>query len=238
MSRHLVLSGGPTHAFADTTAVLVELAAEAGFATEVLDEPDDFIATLRAVEAGTEPPIDLVTVNALRWRMEVDRYADLRAQWAWDLVSDDAAVIDRHVRSGGGLLALHTAVICFDGEPTWAELCGGSWDWDRSSHPRVGDISVDVAAAGHDHPLTSDIEPFTIHDEAYGFLAETPGLEPLLVSTHGGREHPLLWARSVGAGRVVTDLLGHGVESMRHPAHQTVLSRALAWARREVPVGS
>ena len=42
-----------------------------------------------------------------------------------------------------------------------------------------------------------------------------------------GIAHPLLWARAVGAGRVVTDLLGHGVESVTHPAHRTILQRAV-----------
>ncbi len=52
---------------------------------------------------------------------------------------------------------------------------------------------------------------------------------PLLTGAHGGRAHPLLWARTVGAGRVVTDLLGHSLESFEHPVHRVVLQRAARW---------
>jgi type 1 glutamine amidotransferase len=86
-----------------------------------------------------------------------------------------------------------------------------------------------VTAAGQDHPVTRGEEGFVIHDEVYGFLDEVDGLEPLLVSAHGGRTHPLLWARSVGAGRVVTDLLGHDPASFAHPVHRRLLARAAAW---------
>jgi type 1 glutamine amidotransferase len=39
----------------------------------------------------------------------------------------------------------------------------------------------------------------------------------------------VLWARSVGAGRVVTDLLGHDVAAMDHPSHRELLRRAAHW---------
>ena len=195
-----------------------------------MTEPSDAVAVLRRAEAGTDAPVDLLTVNALRWRMEQDGYASQRADHAVALDPEDLAVIDRFVRHGGGLLALHTAVICFDADPTWHTLCGASWRWDRSSHPPLGPVEVEVTAAGQVHEITRGVEPFAIEDEVYGFLDEIDGLDPLLVSAHGGRTHPLLWARPVGAGRVVTDLLGHGLASHEHPAHRTVLARAAAWA--------
>lgn len=230
MIRHLVLSGGPGHALDVTSAALVALLDEQHIRSTVVTEPSDVVAALRCAEDGTGDPVDLLTVNALRWRMDQDRYASQRADHAVTLDPGDLAVIDRFVRRGGGLLALHTAVICFDADPVWHALCGASWRWDRSSHPPLGAAEVEVTGAGRDHPITRGVEPFVIHDEVYGFLDEVPGLEPLLVGAHGGRSHPLLWARPVGAGRVVTDLLGHGPESYEHPVHRLILARAAAWA--------
>lgn len=243
MNSAVLLTGGPTHPFAETAPLLVDLLCTAGFATTVVTEPADAVAALRQpggdvgggnVEGdGAEgDAVDLLVVHALRWRMTQDRYADQRAEHAVALTADDLAVLDRHVRGGGGLLALHTAVICFDADPTWHALCGASWQWDRSTHPPLGSVDVDVTEAGTTHELTRGIGAFTIEDEAYGFLDELDGLEPLLVADHGGRTHPLLWARAVGAGRVVTDLLGHGPASLRHPAHRAVLQRAITWAAR------
>jgi type 1 glutamine amidotransferase len=230
VTHNLVLSGGPGHALDVTSASLVALLAEQGIRSTVVTEPTDAVAALRRAAEGTGEAVDLLTVNALRWRMDQDRYAGQRADHARTLDPDDLAVIDRFVRKGGGLLALHTAVICFDADPVWHALCGASWRWDRSSHPPLGPAGIDVTGAGRVHPITRGVEPFVIHDEVYGFLDEVRGLEPLLVSAHGGRSHPLLWARPVGAGRIVTDLLGHGPESHEHPTHRLVLARAAAWA--------
>jgi hypothetical protein len=97
---------------------------------------------------------------------------------------------------------------------------------------------VSVTEAGLHHPLTAGVESFSVRDEIYGDLDTVDDLVPLLSAPHGDGEHPLLWARTFGEGRVVTDLLGHGTESMTNPAHRTVLRRALSWARRMVPDGS
>lgn len=230
MTRQLLLSGGPTHEFAATSAMLAELVAADGIATTVVTEPADAVAVLRAAERGGGEPIDLFTVNALRWRMAQDRYADQRAEHAVSLDPADLAVVDRFVRDGGGLLALHTAVICFDADPTWHRLCGAAWRWERSSHPPLGPVTVQVTPAGRTHALTGDVAPFVIEDEVYGFLDLVDDVEPLLVAEHGGRAHPLLWAREVGDGRVVTDLLGHGPASFVHPTHRRILARAASWA--------
>ena len=236
MIRNLLLSGGPGHPFGGTSSSLTTLFDEHGIASTVVTEPGDVVAILQRAKAGVGPPVDLLTVNALRWRMEQDRYAAQRGEHAVVIGAQDLAVIDRFVRGGGGLLALHTAVISFDADPTWHSLCGASWSWDRSSHPPLGAVEIEVTEAGHAHAITRGLERFTIHDEAYGFLDQADGLEPLLVSSHGGRDHPMLWARAVGSGRVVTDLLGHGRESHEHPVHRTVLARAATWAVGRSPL--
>lgn len=237
MRRHLVLSGGPAHDFDATSLALADLLAPDGFESVLVTDPDEALALLRAAEDLETPPIDLLTVNALRWRMEADRYAPLRSEQAYALSAPDAALLGRYVSSGGGLLALHAAVICFDASPVWHQLCGASWNWSSSAHPPVGPAQVSVTAHGRSHPLTEGLDDFTITDEVYGFLDEAEeveelGLEPLLSGAHGGRDHPLLWTREIGRGRVVTDLLGHGPPSLQHPSHRTILARAATWAAR------
>ncbi len=228
MIANLILSGGPTHAFAVTSAAVVGLLSSEGVDSTVVDDPHEAIERL----ADPGRTWDLVTVNALRWSMGADRYAALREEWACTLDVAEAEVLVGHVRRGGGLLALHTAVICFDTQPAWRDLVGAAWDWDRSSHPPLGEVDVTVTDAGDRHPLTAGIGSFAIPDEAYGFLDEEPDITPLLTAAHGGRDHPLLWAREVGAGRVVTDLLGHDESSFSHPTHAEILRRASRWAVR------
>lgn len=233
MISNLLLSGGPVHDFDATSGAIAALLAtgDGGPAeTTIVDDPTDAFARLRATGADDPTPWDLLTVNALHWRMEANRYADIRERDAFDLNGADGELISAFVHDGGGLLAVHAAVICFDAEPHWRALVGAAWNWERSSHPPAGEVSVQVTAAGRRHPITAGIEPFCIIDEVYRFLDQADDLEPLLTATLDGTVHPLLWARPVGAGRVVTDLLGHGVESIAHPVHRTILQRAASWA--------
>ncbi len=225
MATNLVISGGPLHDFAASTAALVDTLSEVGVRSTVVDDPR---AGLR--ELAERPDVwDMVTVNALAWRAGGERHAHLRDDWAFTLRDEESLAIDRYVRGGGGLLACHAAVICFDGDPRWAACLGATWDWDRSMHPPLGPVDVVPTGVGAVHPLTAGMAGFTTVDEVYGFLDVAPDLQPLLVSAHGGSEHPVLWARSVGAGRVVTDLLGHDVAAMAHPSHCEVLRRAAHW---------
>ena len=232
MSGNLVLSGGPGHAFDRTTAELGALSTEAGLTPTVITEPDRFFTALRQAERGERGRWDLVTVNALRWRMETGRYGDQRDRLAFELGADDAALLASHVTGGGGLLVLHTGVICFDAEPTWHRLVGGSWNWRSSSHPPVAEVDVTITEAGRHHPVTAGVEPFRVRDELYRDLDTLDDIVPLLDASHEGLAYPLLWARAVGGGRVVTDVLGHGTASFQNPAHRAVLSRAMSWSRR------
>jgi type 1 glutamine amidotransferase len=222
VATNLVISGGPLHDFAASTRVLVDAVAVEGVDSTVLEDPREALRLL------SEHPRawDMVTVNALRWSAGAPRHAHLREEWSFSLTDAESRSIDRYVRDGGGLLACHTAVICFDGDPRWVDCLGASWDWQRSMHPPLGVARVRPTAAAAQHPLTRGIGGFDTADEVYGFLAQSPDLSPLLTSRHGGVDHPVLWERRVGRGRVVVDLLGHDAAAMGHPSHLEVLRRA------------
>lgn len=228
--RHLLLSGGPGHDFEATAAAITAIAADAGFDTTVVTEPADAIEALRAAEHGGAPKWHLLTVHALRWRMQPDRYASERDRFAYTLDDDDDAVLDEYVTAGGGLVALHTAVICFDADPAWHALVGATWNWGRSHHPPLATAAIEPTAAGREHAITRDTLPFTVVDELYCDLDVDPAVVPLLVGGPDEHHQPVLWARAHGRGRVVTDVLGHGVDSLHHPVHRALLARATRWA--------
>lgn len=225
MATNLLLSGGPGHDFEASSGVLSDVLAGAGVESVIFDDPREGCAAL-AARPGTW---DLVTVNALHWQVASERHKHLRDRWAFTLREDEAQALVGHVRAGGALLACHAAVICFDGHPRWRECTGATWSWPRSSHPPQGPVLVSPTPAGEVHPLTAGISPFTTVDEVYGFLDMEPGLVPLLTSSHGGVDHPVLWARTVGRGRVVTDLLGHDAAAMAQAQHLEILRRAAHW---------
>jgi type 1 glutamine amidotransferase len=123
---------------------------------------------------------------------------------------------------------MHGASICFDDWPGWRQLLGGVWRWNTSAHPPLsGPVGVRVVDR---HPIVAGVGNFSIVDEVYGFLDRTDDVDGLLFSPHGGTDHPLLWARIVGRGRVVYDALGHHVPSYAVPEHRLIVRRAALWA--------
>ena len=125
---------------------------------------------------------------------------------------------------------MHGASICFDDWPGWRDVLGGVWDWERSSHPPIGDAPVRVSMTGVAHPIVDGLRDFDVVDEVYGFLDTVPDVKGLATSTHSGAAHPLVWAREVEGGRVVYDALGHDERSYEVPEHRALIQRAARWA--------
>lgn len=219
--ENLLLTGGFSHPFHETTPALTAILGAAGVRSHV---HEDIEAGIAALASGRYP---MLTVNALRWRMAAERYAAHRDRWAFSLSATARGALREFVASGGALLAVHTAAICFDDWPAWREIVGGAWNWERSSHPPLAAMTVRIR--GGEHPIVAGLADFELVDECYGFLDLEPDVVPLVSSAHGGTDHPLLWARSYGRGRVVYDALGHDRRSYAHPTHAEILARAARW---------
>lgn len=215
-----ILSGGFGHPFSESTPLLAS----------ALEEVDVTCQVITDVESGARSlasdPVDLLVVNALRWRMLADRFDDHRDEWAYVPSEPARQAIADHVARGAGVLGVHTASICFDDWAGWREILGGAWNWDHSHHPPLDTVTVQVVSS---HPLVDGLTDFAITDEVYGFLDVDAGIRPLLTSSHGGEAHPMLWARHVGDARVVYDALGHDQRSMSHPVHRRILQRSARW---------
>ncbi|GGO76957.1 ThuA domain-containing protein [Nonomuraea cavernae] len=214
MARNLILSGGLFHDFDATSSALAQVLAEVGIESEITDD---------IAGALSEPSeVQLITVNALRWQMGLDRFADLRDEWRFELPAQARTTLLDHLDRGGGLLGMHTASICFDDWQGWPRVLGGSWSWPASHHPPLGWTGVRVLGG---HPVVEGLRDFDLVDEVYSDLRVLPDVRPL-ASSNG---QPLVWARSVRRGRVLYDALGHDTRSYDNEIHRTLLQRAALW---------
>lgn len=221
----IILSGGVAHDFETSSPALAQVLAEVGFEAQISPDVEGALLTL-ATHAS--PP--LLVINILRWSMNVARYSHLREKWALSLGLDSRTALLHHLERGGGVLAMHGASICFDEWREWRSVLGGTWDWDRSSHPPIGDTPVTIRITDSTHPVVAGVADFEVVDEVYGFLDLEPDVHGLISAAHGGTEHPLLWARDVLGGRVVYDALGHDTRSYDSPEHRLIVQRAALWA--------
>lgn len=228
--RNLLLAGGLHHPCEASAPSVTRVLQSQGITTEVYE---DIEAGCRQLAQGG---YQLLTVSALRWRMQDDRYAPHRGRWALALSESAREAIRQHLRSGGALLALHAAAISFDDWPQWGDIVGGRWVWGQSGHAPFGGVEVrfDAATGGS---IASGLPAFQCEDEVYEKLALTPDVQALaharnLTGNAGqpGDWTPVLWTRQWEGGRVVYDALGHDARSLDHPVHQQLLARAAGWA--------
>lgn len=225
--RVVVLAGGSPHAhdFGPVGSALAEALGSAGWVCDVVATPDEVAARLG-------PEVAALVVDGLWWRMLGEAYDAWRPAHAYSPTSAVRAAIERFVAGGGGLVALHTAVICFDDWPGWGDILGARWVWGTSSHPPKGPVVASVVA---DHPVVDGLGPtIGLDDEVYGGLDVSSAVDVLAVArrTPDDEDQPVVWTHAYGAGRVVFDGFGHDAASILHPSNARLVRQAVAWAAR------
>jgi type 1 glutamine amidotransferase len=140
-----------------------------------------------------------------------------------------------HVEGGGGFVGVHAAACTEYDWPFYGELLGARFDRHPAYQP--GRVVVE----DRDHPATRDLPPvWDFTDEWYDFRTSPRGTVRVLAradesSYEGGgmgEDHPLVWCREQGAGRVFYTALGHAAEAYADPDFLAHLRGGVQWAAR------
>ena len=223
--RNLILVGGIFHDFQASAEALLTVLEPLGIESRIEPDLDAGVASL------AKQPVDLVTLNALRWPMVGEKYDPYRDTEAYSPPPATRAALQRHLETGGTLLGLHTASICFSDWPEWSALLGGHWEWGTSWHPQPEPVSV----TPNSQAMLAHLPAFHVQDELYTDLRVSPSAQVL---AHGQspampKPQPVIWSHTVGRGRVIYDALGHDSASLSDPAHAQWLRASVAWALGE-----
>ncbi|MEU8750213.1 ThuA domain-containing protein [Streptomyces chartreusis] len=140
-----------------------------------------------------------------------------------------------YVEAGGGFVGVHAAA-CTEYEwPYYGELLGARFD----RHPDLQPGRVIVE--DREHPATRHLPAvWDFVDEWYDFRTNPRGSVRVLAradesSYEGGgmgEDHPLVWCREQGAGRVFYTALGHASEAYDDPDFRAHLLGGIDWAAR------
>ncbi|MFI2735856.1 ThuA domain-containing protein [Streptomyces sp. NPDC018711] len=190
---------------------LAELAGELGLAAEITEEPGAF--TPERLGRCAVVVLLSTTGNVL--------------------TPEGRTAFAAYLRGGGALLAVHAAANAEPDWPFYGELLGTRF----AGHPELqpGRVLVDAP----DHPATAPLpDRWAWTDEWYDFTSH-PGDRGARIlaradesSYRGGTrgdDHPLVWCRDTGRGRVFFTALGHAPEAYGDPVFRAHLSGALAW---------
>ena len=221
MRQNLIIQGGIFHEFSETTNALIKLLDSLGFKSNVFDEVEE------GLEQLTYQNYSLLTINALRWEMDGEKYDPYREEWAMRLSKSAKDAIISHLEKGGAILGIHTASICFSDWEEWPKILGGSWEWGASWHPNPEKISLIPTK----HELAVNNE-FAVIDELYTNLNVCDESSILLEGSCSSSldPQPVLWLNEYRSGRVVYDSLGHTAESILHTEHASWLKSTVEWA--------
>ncbi len=222
--RLLLLSGQSNHDWKSTTPLIEQAFTESGrFVVEITEHPE----TLTAEQLER---FDVLVSNWNSFHRETPPPA---VDWP---EAARAAYLD-FVRGGKGHVVVHAGSSSFYHDRDWPayhELVMARYGFEMTAHGVQHIFPVRVEAG--DHPITSGMGGFTIHDELWHSAWVVPGATVLasayssLDSRGSGRYEPIVFVRDYGKGRSFTILLGHGPRALTNPAFKGFLCRGAEWA--------
>ena len=99
---HLILAGGIFHDFAASSEALATILAPLGIESRIEWDLEAGLAGL------AESPVDLLSINALRWQMIGEKYDPYRDTEAFTPSQSARSALQLYLTTGGALLGLHT----------------------------------------------------------------------------------------------------------------------------------
>ena len=140
-----------------------------------------------------------------------------------------AGLLD-YVKNGGNVVALHFACSSFQDWNEYGVLLGRVWKEGIGGHGPYGEFEVNIKAP--QHPITKGLEDFKTEDELYAKLNGDAKIEVLAsaYSDWSGKVEPIVFVKKYGKGRVVQNVLGHGLDSKQNESYQRLLCRGVEWA--------
>jgi len=135
-----------------------------------------------------------------------------------------------YTKGGGNVVAIHFACSAFQDWDEYAELLGRVWKKGVGGHGPYGEFEVNIKDANH--PITKGLKDFKTSDELYSKLDGDAKIHVLAsaFSDWSGKVEPIVFVKTYGKGRVVHNVLGHGIDSKKNPSYQKLLLRGVEWA--------
>ena len=142
-----------------------------------------------------------------------------QSEWMTDTVQ---AAFSEYVRSGNGLLAIHSGTAGYEQKPVLRSLLGGIF----TQHPQQCPVTVTPHPG---HPFSTGSHPFTLRDEHYFMVLDDPEVDVFVTTSSEHGAQPGAWRRVEGSGRVIVLTPGHNLQVWLHPSFQALLRNSLGW---------
>jgi type 1 glutamine amidotransferase len=216
MKKALIFQGGwEGHEPAEVAEILAGILREENFDVKITD-------TLETLEKEDLTVYDLIVPN-----------------WTQGTITDEQLnPLLEAVAKGTGLAGLHGGMgDSFRTATRYQFMVGGQW----VEHPGNDGVEYVVNIVDRNHPLTKDMDDFTVVSEQY-YMHIDPAIKvhattrfPVVDGPHaanGPVDMPVVWTKMWGKGRVYYNSLGHVANIVRMPEVMLLMRRGFLWAAR------
>ena len=164
---------------------------------------------------------------------------------AGSIAGGDRDNLEKFLKRGGGIVAIHDAV-CGTNAHWFKTIIGGAWE---HKHSKWFEGDMSLYYVDNSHPISMGCSNFDMDDEVYWDLHLVPEARILAASwapdrrnTRNGRQFPhiydiipQMWTYEKDNYRAFVSIPGHKWKSFELPHYRAVLLRGIAWAgKREV----
>jgi hypothetical protein len=144
-----------------------------------------------------------------------------------ELSESAAANLVSFVEAGGGLFAMHGATASFPNNETYLTLIGAKFIEHGPRHNFL------VMPMERPHPVTANIEAFTVNDELY-VQEYAADLQIHMAAVYFNKIQPIVWTRTPGAGRVCYVALGHDLAVWQQPPVRQLVANGVLWSGKHL----
>ena len=140
---------------------------------------------------------------------------------------DERKNLEAYLARGGGIVAIHDAVVSDDPQ-WWSGVLGGAWE---NGKAKWHEGTTDLYFTDRDHPVSAGISNFRFQDELYTDLNMRPEARVLVRGFQSVFDaSPQAWVLEKDKYRSFVAIQGHEWDSFAHPAWRTLVLRGIAWA--------
>ena len=145
------------------------------------------------------------------------------------------------VEAGKGIVSIHHAIVDYTAWPWWwEEVIGGEFFvHEQPGHPASAyqegvDMVVTRTELGASHPVTRDVPPLVVNDEAYRAMWHSPQIQVLMETAFALNDRPVVYVGPHPKARVIYIQLGHSDSTMRYPGYRKLVRNAILWGARRL----
>ncbi len=158
-----------------------------------------------------------------------------------EIKADQKAAFIKLLEEGKGVVFLHHSLASYQTWDEFEKILGGRYLLKEGLKPGETaplstyqhDVEMNIKIADPDHPVTSGIKDFTIHDEVYNHFRVLPTIHPLITTDHPQSSKIIGWTNQYARSRIVYIQLGHDRQAYQNSNFRQLVFQAMQWVAKK-----